>query len=316
MINFKNINSYYNEYKANAESELEKCNKDKREAIKAVNLTRERVKKHLYTYTSKLKIDVENSIEWKTNSYNEDTTNYDKAYNAYMSIKKGSMFQEELIYLLRWYKALERVAKHDRRIDIINNRINMTFTKFKDYVVRYYTQVQIEMLEGHAYSYSNGIGMVYFNRVKNERGKGFKRLLDHAATRRKKAQLLAEGKKLYNKEEAKECQRLGIPYDGHDYLVYLNDDYFYQLAHSDNRISGSNAYKIERSDYRGKSVRGMTNEQIAANCSCAEDVYNLDVDVRLKLNILLLVDSTNYIKFIRNEEQSSYNRRKNSRKDR
>ena len=51
-------------------------------------------------------------------------------------------------------------------------------------------------------------------------------------------------------------------------------------------------------------------------CKKEDDIYNLQVDIKYKLNILLYKDPTKYLNYVRNAEQDKNKYRADHRQDR
>lgn len=168
----------------------------------------------------------------------------------------------------------------------------------------YYTTVQKKLIvDACGYAFEGQLGWLCINRCKNL----FNRThIDYAATKKRKEQLKAEGKRIYNKEEAEWCERNGIEYKAEDGRVMQNMEYFYEIPLLGCKIPNGSSIKFESSDYRSHKLRGKTNGDILEESGGdINKICDYDVDIRTKLNICLQADKTLYAKFIRNENQET-----------
>lgn len=310
------INSYYKEYKEGAQDELDKLEVKLTETKTMAANARVKIDKDLNFINKAFQINLCEEEVYVKNVYIED----DRFIKYITKLYKNKDFTKDerisLAYIIRWIKCLERIHKYNEKAKIVRCRANMTMKKFREYVKRYYSQVQVEVLDGNAYRYSHGIGDLTIARVKNARGRNYKGKINYAASRKRKQEIIDAGKTPYDKKEADRCRILGKPYDGVEYLVYLNEPYFYQFYLANIMLPGHKLMKFTKTDYRGKSIRGVTDDELSIICKTEEDVHNLDADIGVKLKQLLRLNPNIYIKFIRDEEQSAFKHRKTARKDR
>ena len=160
------------------------------------------------------------------------------------------------------------------------------------------------------YKFSYGIGTYVINhwkldvnRIKN------KVHLDYAATNAKKRELLAKGIKLYDDKEAAWYAARKIPYNAVDYRVYKESTDWYEFTFINSELSKHYSLEYKRTDYVATKYRGMSYTKMAEElCKTEEDVYNLQVDIKYKLNILLYKDPNKYLNYVRNAEQCKYKR--------
>ena len=181
----------------------------------------------------------------------------------------------------------------------------------KDVIKTLDKEVQKELIfKGYGYLLPNGLGWICINRVKNtsKRDK-----VNFAETARAKQKLIDEGKTPYNKEDAKFCEENGIKYDGVPYTVYIHNDYFYEICLCNPKIPANDKARFETSDWRHRSLRGKTNEDLNEANGNVGYIINLPIDLRLKVNLITKIDKTLYLNFIRNEHQETFTNRKTSR---
>ena len=85
--------------------------------------------------------------------------------------------------------------------------------------------------------------------------------------------------------------------------MFKVDDYVYQFRFDKSFVCNCRKPDYDRSEYVNAKLRGLSYKEIADTyCKTIEDIYDLPVDIRYKLNILLYKDSTKYLNFIRHVE--------------
>lgn len=177
--------------------------------------------------------------------------------------------------------------------------------KIKDYtnILRtYYTEVHKKLiLEGQGYSFSNNIGWICINRCIFDKKKP---MLNYAATKKKEKELIEQGKRIYNKEEADWCLRNGLEYKAEDKRVFICNEYCYQIPLIDCKLTNGDKLKLEITDYRHKDLRGKTNDDIIKLCNNdIKKLCELPLDLKTKVTLCDKADKILYTKFIRNEAQ-------------
>ena len=216
------------------------------------------------------------------------------------------------IYLL----AKKQKEIYDLECDVqkYDKMINLKLKEYCEILRVFYTQVHKKMIDGYGYVFEGELGWTCINRCHITNGH---HVLDYKATKENKAKLLAEGKRLYNKEEAEWCKRNNIEYDGVEFRVFKDNEYCYEFPLINCRISNGRKYKLTITDYRATSVRGKSNEELIEECNRDKNkICELPVDVKTKLSMCNEVDKTLYLNFIRNENQKSANSISINRKDR
>ena len=101
-----------------------------------------------------------------------------------------------------------------------------------------------------------------------------------------------------------------IPYDGVDYKVYKNDSHYYEFTIIHSKLFTNRSIDYDRTEYINAKYRGLSYDKIAEYCNSLDDIANLQVDIKVKLNILLYKDPAKYLNFIRNAEREKYTIRK------
>ena len=121
--------------------------------------------------------------------------------------------------------------------------------------------------------------------------------------KRNKEKLIAEGKQIYNKEDAEYCRQHGIEYDAVDATVYKADEVWYEYCLLGSKIQGRNLC-FKTIDTKDIKLRQYSNEELLklAN-NDVNKIMDLDVSMKHKFVLCIQADKTLYTKFIRNEEQ-------------
>lgn len=215
-----------------------------------------------------------------------------------------------LLQLAKYCNILRNENKYNKLIELANKRKDIKFGVYRKYVTAYYNKVHKCVLNGMSYKFSYGIGTYIINhwkldpkRIKN------KVHLDYAATNAKKKELIAKGIKLYDDKEAAWYEARHIPYNAVDYRIYKENTDWYEFTFIKSEIFKSNNLEYQRTEYVATKYRGMSYTQMAEElCHTEEDIYNLQVDIKYKLNILLYKDPTKYLNYVRNAEQCKYKR--------
>lgn len=213
-----------------------------------------------------------------------------------------------LLQLAKYCNILRNENKYNKLIELANKRKDIKFGVYRKYVTAYYNKVHKCVLNGMGYKFSYGIGTYIINhwkldpkRIKN------KVHLDYAATNAKKKELIAKGIKLYDDKEAAWYEARYIPYNAVDYRIYKENTDWYEFTFIKSEIFKSNNLEYQRTEYVATKYRGMSYTQMAEElCHTEEDIYNLQVDIKYKLNILLYKDPTKYLNYVRNAEQCKY----------
>lgn len=213
-----------------------------------------------------------------------------------------------LLQLAKYCNILRNENKYNKLIELANKRKDIKFGVYRKYVTAYYNKVHKCVLNGMGYKFSYGIGTYIINhwkldpkRIKN------KVHLDYAATNAKKKELIAKGIKLYDDKEAAWYEARHIPYNAVDYRIYKENTDWYEFTFIKSEIFKSNNLEYQRTEYVATKYRGMSYTQMAEElCHTEEDIYNLQVDIKYKLNILLYKDPTKYLNYVRNAEQCKY----------
>lgn len=248
-------------------------------------------------------------IEWLKREYNSK----EYLYNTFIKLLQHIEEHPNRIIILQVIKycnILRIEYKCRRMIALTEKRKKLKFGEYRKYVTAYYTKVHKCVLQGMGYKFSYGIGTYVCNHWKLDATKMKHKVhLDYAATSARKKELLAQGVKLYDEKEAAWYAARKIPYNGVDYRVWRENTDWYEFTFLKSQIVKTGSYDYKRTEYVAKKYRGMSYKQMADElCHTEEDIYNLQVDIKYKLNILLYKDPTKYLNYVRNAEQNKYQR--------
>ena len=267
----------------------------------------------LYTETKELFETYVKTYRFNPNDYSEYRHNeYTKAKALFMN-KRLNYTAKTALYKL--YK-LARLQK-----DLYNLKVNihrwekmldLTITQYKQILETFYNEVMRQMIvDGVGYVLENPLGWICINRCKIE---GNRKVLDYKATKENKARLLAEGKRLWNKDEAAYAAKVGAKYNGVDYRVYLESENCYEIPLIGCRLPNGKDYTFKTAFAR-RHVTGKTEEQVIEEChNDVNEVCKLTADIRYKLKLCLKIDNLLYLNFIRNDAQQSAHTPKANRK--
>lgn len=275
-----------------------------------------KLKKETYDYIEEHKEDIKDTFninldkiktEWQDKKYN----NKKYLYNLAIVLIRNNQDHPKRVLLLqiaKYCNLLHNEYSYNLRIKLAEERKNLKMSTYKKYVYDYYTKVHKCVLQGMGYKYGYDIGTYVINHWKLDTNSSkSKPRIDYAATNAKKKELIAKGIKPYDEKEAAWYEARHIPYAAVDYRVYKNITDWYEFTFINSRIFGKNKLEYKKTEYVAAKYRGMTYKQMADElCELEETVYNLQVDIRYKLNIILYKDPTKYLNFVRNAEQNKY----------
>lgn len=269
------------------------------------------LRKRLYRLVANKKAIINEFFNLDINNIGDDNEINAVDFNACRAKTRTSEFvttdvHKRLTYLnfLKYLQVQKNVYGVTQSLKLEERKKRLTITEYRKLVQRFYNYGVMKcILEGYAYQVAGGLGNIVCNRWKVTSKKP---VIDFNATNKKKREILAAGKKLYNEDEAAACKLRGIKYDGVPYKVYKTNDYYYEFKLIDNSRYKNVNIKFERKDRIDFKYRGMSQEEIAAMCKTADDIYHTKFDMRFKLGILLAFEPMSYLNFIRNAEQKEY----------
>ena len=240
---------------------------------------------------------------------------YDAAKSLFLNKKKNYLATNPAYTLYKLSRRQKELHDLKHQIDIWEKMLDVTLDEYKEILRAFYNEVHKRMIiDGYGYVFESPIGWTCINRCKIVEGR--RKHLNFQATKRNKEKLVAEGKRLWNKEEAEYAKFMGVDYSGVDYRVYLNDEVCYEMPLINCRVVQGEKHRLTPTFSR-RYTKGKTNEQLIAECNGdLNKICELPIDVKLKLKLCLEVDNILYLNFIRNEAQQSAHTPKANRKNR
>lgn len=310
MIPDITIKGYYLQFIHNAKIDIAEYNKN----LEVIKTSKEEVYNYLFEHIE----DIKDKFDIILSSYDKEWNNKEYNSSEYLYntvIKKLSVISETtdrslLIQIIKYCNILRNEHKYNKLIVIASKRKDIKFNTYRKYITAYYNKVHKCVLEGMGYKFGYGIGTYVINHWKLDTTRiKHKVHLDYAATNAKKKELISKGIKLYDNKEAAWYAARHIPYDAVDYRVYKEDTNWYEFIFIKSSIFRSSNLDYQRTEYVASKYRGMSYIQMANQlCNNLDDIYNLQVDIKYKLNILLYKYPTKYLNYVRNAEQCKYKR--------
>lgn len=296
-----NFRVYYRLFVEDNKQKLENALIEKEDLEEAVKTKYSTVSAWKDVYKKEFNIDLDSYDEFTNNKY---------ITGRFYKVAKGLLINKQNDYeLVTDLFNLFDLADTQKQLHDCESKIafykKCIALKLKDYtnILRtYYTEVHKKLiLEGQGYSFSNNIGWICINRCIFDKKKP---MLDYAATKKKEKELLEQGKRIYNKEEADWCLRNGLEYKAEDKRVFVYNEYCYQIPLINCKLTNGDKLKLEITDYRHKDLRGKTNDDIIKLCNNdIKKICELPLDLKTKLTLCDKADKILYTKFIRNEAQ-------------
>lgn len=269
------------------------------------------IKLRLETYKSTYKINLMDYDEFVKNSYTTGIF-YDACKTLFINRKKNYVATSPSYTLYKLARLQKEVYDLKHQIDIYEKMLDITMEQYRSILEAFYTEVHKHMIiNGEGYVFEEPLGWVCINRCKIVKGRNKK--LDFKATKENKEKLIAEGKRLWNKEEAEYARSIGVEYKGVDYRVYLNAEAVYEIPIINCRLS-RDSYRFYI-PYARRHTTGKSEEELIALCNNdKEKICELNTDLKMKLKLCLKVDDLLYLNFIRNDAQQSAHTPKANRK--
>lgn len=204
--------------------------------------------------------------------------------------------RQDIIELAKWCSIIKNEYELGNSLRIAKIKTQLTFDDYKKCLFDYYCQVHKIILNGEMYKFSHGIGTIRFRKFTfNENY----RSIDFAATRKRKQELIDAGYIPYNKSDAATAQAEGKEYDGIPYIVSKNCKYGYSIKMENSLlIKDRLPYDFKPVSYINAKYRNMTYEEILNKfCKTEDDINYLQVDLRTKLSLLLLMNPGKSLNF-------------------
>ena len=266
------------------------------------------------TYKSVYKLDLMQIPEFVENKY-IDGTFYDNAKELFLNRKKAYIATNPAYNIYKLARKQKELHDLKHQIDVYEKMLDVTLDQYQKILQAFYNEVHKKLIiDGYGYVFESPIGWTCINRCKIVEGK--RKHLDFNATKLNKAKLVAEGKRLWNKEEADYARSIGADYNGVDYRVYLNGEVCYEMPLLGCRLNTGEKYRLTPTFAR-RHIKGKTSEQLINECGRdLNKICELPIDIKLKLKLCLETDNILYLNFIRNEAQQSAHTPKANRKNR
>lgn len=307
MIADGNIKTYYLHFKSSAE----KSKITYKEKLKEILLLKEELRNYVIENKNALfetyNIDLDSYEDWVNNSYETSELLYKQCMKL-LRVDESGEHRIVLIQTAKYCNILRNEYKIYKLIESCDKRINVTYKKYREYVTKYFSKVHACILRGEGYKFDKGIGIYICNywKIDDKLRKKIKKL-DFDATNARKRELIAKGLKPYDDKEAVWYKARHIPYDGVEYRVYKDDSYFYDFTFVCSSLFTNYSLEYDRTEYINVKYRKLGYRELADKfCRTFEDIVNLQVDIKVKLNILLHKNPTKYINFVRNAERQKY----------
>lgn len=263
-------------------------------------------------YRKSFKIILTDYVEIVKNKYIDGKFHSD-AKGLFLNKKQNYTATTPLYKLYKLSREQKELYDLKNNIDLWEKMLDLTLNDYKVILETFYNEVHKKLIiEGLGYVYEQPLGWVCINRCKIV--PGARKVLNFQATKRNKERLLAEGKRLWNEQEAEYALKVGIPYDGVDYRVYLNEEAAYEVPIINCRVTKGEKVKLEPAARRA-AIQGRTDEQVIADCdNDMNKVCELPIDIKRKLYLCLKINDILYLNFIRNEAQQTAHTAKANRK--
>ena len=297
------IREYYKAMKDAYTQKKDEALKEREELISEVEVLQQDIESNHEVYL-KYKINLSEYPEFINNEY-ENGNFLKMCKGAYLNKENDYILTAELHTLLKLAEKQYRIYQLKVQLELYDKILSIKVNEYVKYIREYFNIVHKKMiLEGYAYHFGNNIGDVLINRVKYNSNR---KAIDYKATKAKKAEIIAKGGRLYNKEEAEWCEKNGIEYKAEDGRVYLESEYYYEIFMCNKRFPEANSFSFTPQDYRSVELRGKSNKQLIEECNNdLNKICELPIDMKSKLHMCVEVDKMLYTNFIRNEGQTSY----------
>lgn len=238
------------------------------------------------------------NIEFINQVYNPELALENKVMKLLHNNNEETGDRRDIIQLAKWCSILRNEDSTFNRLRICKKKCALSYSEYRQYLFDFYSKVHKALLNGDAYRFTHGIGTIYFKRfeLSDEH-----KLVDFAATRKRKQEIIDAGKIPYNKIDAINAEYNGIKYDGVPYTIYRQDKYGYVLRIRNSRFFKSFAScQIKPVKYINAKYRNYTYEDLIEKfCRSEDDVSDLQIDVRTKLSILLIMNPGISLRFQR-----------------
>ena len=306
-----NFRVYYRLFIEDNKQKLEDTLKQKEDLEESVRVKHSTVSAWKDVYEKEFEVKLDNYDEFVNNKYST---------GRFYKVAKGLFINKQNDYelvgdLFNLYELASKQKEiYDLKQDIVlfKKCIALSLKEYTEILRVYYTEVHKHLvLEGEGYAFSGELGWICVNRCIIDKKHP---MLDYSATKKREKELLEKGERIYNKEEADWCLRNGIEYKAKDKRVFICNEYCYQIPLIDCKLPNARSLEFKVSDYRHRSCRGKTNDELIELCNRdIKKICELPVDLKTKVTLCDKVNKILYTKFIRNENQKPFTFTKTNR---
>lgn len=299
------LKDYYLKFIRNVNNDISKYREQLVLIKEKLSVQYETITNYYDFYKNNYDINLNDYSEYSNKNYNPSNTLYVKI-NKFINIEEDAVNRNKLHQITKYCNLLRNKYDTLNLINLTNERKKLSFSKYREIVFNYYNKVHKCVLEGNGYKFNYGIGIFCINRWKVNQ-KAIRPRIDYNETRLRKQELIAQGKKIYNENQAAWYEARGIPYDGIDYRVFKTETHTYEMTFIKSNILSKSAIQFKHAEYINIKHRGKSYTQMADICKTFDDIINFQVDIKYKLNMMLYKYPNTYMNFIRNAEQEKYN---------
>lgn len=306
-----NAKGYYKLFIKDNKQKLEDSLKLLEELEEDIEVRHKNILSWIDVYINEFNFDPNQYIEFKNNEYT-----IGRFYRAAKGLLINKQNDYELVGdLFTLYELASKQKEiYDLKQDIVlfKKCIALSLKEYTEILRVYYTEVHKHLvLEGEGYAFSGELGWICVNRCIIDKKHP---MLDYAATKKREKELIEKGERIYNKEEADWCLRNGIEYKAKDKRVFICNEYCYQIPLIDCKLPNARSLEFKVSDYRHRSCRGKTNDELIELCNRdIKKICELSVDLKTKVTLCDKANKILYTKFIRNENQKPFTFTKTNR---
>lgn len=301
---------FYLNFIYNATEDIKKYEHKILELDLNINHSHNYLSDNIDNYKQYFNLDLTKYDEFNNKEYNKGQALYQQLLKLY-DRSKSEDYKKYIIQGVKYCNLLNAKYKVLRLIELARRRKSITWQDYRQIIYNYYCKVHKCVLEGYGYRYCGGLGTLIIGYWKSF---SKKRKIDYRKTSIRKKELLEKGIKLFDQKEKEWYDAHNIPYDGVDYRIYKDTTHHYVFEFINTNCVRYAPMQFKHTEYvsskyKGKSATEIANEFIKD----IEDIYNIQLDLGFKLNILLYLYPNKYLNFIRNVEQDHIEFRKNHR---
>ena len=306
-----NAKVYYKLFVRNNKQKLEDSLKLLEELEEDIEVRRKNILSWIDVYINEFNFNPNQYIEFENNEYT--TGRFYKAAKGLLINKQNDYeLVGDLFNLYEFASKQKEIYDLKQDIVLFKKCIALSLKEYTEILRVYYTEVHKHLvLEGEGYAFSGELGWICVNRCIIDKKHP---ILDYSATKKREKELIEKGERIYNKEEADWCLRNGIEYKAKDKRVFICNEYCYQIPLIDCKLPNARSLEFKVSDYRHRSCRGKTNDELIELCNRdIKKICELPVDLKTKVTLCDKVNKILYTKFIRNENQKPFTFTKTNR---